>query len=106
MPTPRTSNFATINSTTATEITPPTGWSTSSSICLVRLYNDSDVDMDYSLVIDGTTPTAAAVRSGGATLLKQKSKLIQINSQTKIWAVSDSGSSKKLDIDWFGSIFS
>ena len=106
MPTPRTSQFTTINSTTATEITLPTSYSINSGIGTLRLYNDSDVDMDYILVIDGTTPTAATVRSSGATLLKQKSKIIQFNSQTKIFAVADSGSGKKLDIDWFGSIFS
>jgi len=102
MPTPRTSQFTTINSSTATEITLPTNYSIGGGLGLVRLYNDSDVDMDYFLVIDGTTPNAAQVRSSGATLLKQKSKMIQFNSQTKIFTVADSGSGKKLDIDWFG----
>ena len=105
MPTPRTSQFTTINSTTATELTLPTNYSIGGGLGLLRLYNDSDVDMDYVLVIDGTTPTAATVRSSGATLLKQKSKIIQFNSQTKIFVVTDSGSAKKIDIDWFGFTF-
>jgi hypothetical protein len=102
MPTPRTSQFTTINTSAATELTLPPNYSIGGGLGLIRLYNDSDVDMDYILVVDGTTPTATQVRSGGSTLLKQKSRMVQFNSQTKIFAVADSGSAKKIDIDWFG----
>lgn len=102
MPNPRTNPITTINSTTATEVVPPTGFSLGGTLQLIRLYNDSDTDMDYANVVDNSTPTAAQVRSGGSTLLKQTSRLVTINTQSKLFVVSDSGSSKKLDVDWLG----